>query len=137
MKRSPLRVAVPYLAVVAAIFVLIGLKLTLWSGPTIVIRVVGPEVEVDTTFLGEYHLGLDRVRINNESSSPAVVDARDPGGRLPNVFRLRAGRNELGAEAQKVRFVLEPGKSYVVTVCGNNGWARSECSSRKFTLPAG
>lgn len=137
MKPSPQRVAIVYLLLIAAICVVIALKLTIWSNPGIVVSTDGPAVIVDSMFLGRYPLGLERIRIASTTGGETIVDIRDPGGTLPNVFRLRAGENTIAAQGmESVRFNLAPGRTYALTLCGNNGWGRTGCRTKGLRLPS-
>jgi hypothetical protein len=138
MKPPSQRVAIIYLVLVAAILVLIGLKLTIWSAPGIVIFAERNEVVIDSRFLGEYHLGLERILISTESGQEAIVDLRDAGGKLPNIFRVGGGVNRIKLPGgEPTTFVLDPGKPYVLMLCGNNGWGRTTCRSKSLRVPAG
>ena len=132
------RVAILYLVLVAAICVLIGLKITIWSEPSVVVAAYGKELVIDSRFLGEYHLGIERIRIGGESGREAIVDVRDPEGRLPDVFRLVEGVNHLGLpDGERATFELHSDEPYVLTLCGNNGWGRTTCRSKSVRVPPG
>lgn len=138
MKPPSHRVAIIYLVLAAATLVLIGLKLTIWSSPGIVVSADGKDVVIDSTFLGEYHLGLERIRISTESGQRAIVDVRDANGRLPNIFRLREGLNGIELpDGKPTTFVLDPNKPYVLMICGDNGWGRTRCRSKSVRVPEG
>lgn len=138
MRSTSQRVAVIYLVLIATSLVLIGLKLTIWSVPGIVISAEDGEVVIDSTFLGEYHLGLERIRIDSESGQEVIVDLRDVDGELPNIIRLSPGVNRLElSDGSLTTFVLDADKSYVITLCGDNGWGRTQCNSKSLRLPTG
>jgi hypothetical protein len=136
MKPSPFRVAIVYLVFIAAMCVVIALKLTIWSSPGIVTSPDGPSLVVDSLFLGRYALGLERIRIASSPGGETIVELRDPGGALPNVFRLRAGENTIVVPGREsVRFILAPGRAYALTLCGDNGWGRTGCRTKGLQLP--
>jgi hypothetical protein len=138
MKPASHRVAIIYLVLVAAICVLIGLKLTVWSAPGIVVAAYGKELVIDSRFLGEYRLGVERIRIGGESGREAIVDVRDPEGQLPDVFRLVEGVNHLELpDGERATFELRSEEPYVLTLCGNNGWGRTTCRSKSLRVPPG
>lgn len=121
--------------VVVALIVLLGMNLTVWSGPNLDISAKGSEAKVESVFLGEYELGITRLRIESDDSSSLVVDLNNSHGGIPNVFDLRVGENQIGhSEGTVSRFVLKAAKPYVLTLCGNNGWGRIRCSSKPFRL---
>jgi hypothetical protein len=132
MKRGKLVVVA--LAVVA-LLVLLGLRLTIWSKPDLEIAENGSAAKVASTFLGEYELGITRLRIEQAGSDAPVVDATDSRAGIPNLFELRVGENRIEhSENAVVRFVLKERTPYVLTLCGNNGWGRVRCSSKQFRL---
>jgi len=138
MRPPSHRVAIAYLLMVAAILVLIILKLTIWSAPGIVVSADGNEVVIDSSFLGMYHFGLERIRIRSEQGSDAIVDVRDDDGRLPDIFRLSAGANSIQLpDGTPTAFDLVPNTPYVLMICGNNGWGQSRCRSKSVKVPAG
>ena len=117
------------------LIVLAGMKLTVWSGPNLEISVIGPEAKVESIFLGDYQLGITRLRIESDPSHPPVVDLEDLRGRMPSVFWLRVGENKIANSGGPIsKFELIEAKSYLLTLCGNNGWGRIRCSSRSFRL---
>jgi len=121
--------------VVIALLVLLGMKLTIWSGPDLDISSKGSEAKVKSVFLGEYELGITRLRIENEGPGTPVVDVQDSHGGIPNVFELRLGENQIAhSQGTLARFVLKEADPYVLTLCGNNGWGRIRCSSKQFRL---
>jgi hypothetical protein len=118
-----------------AVIVLLGMRLTVRSGPNLDITAKGSEAKVESVFLGEYHLGVTRLRIESDDADSAVVDLRDSRGGIPNVFELRLGENQIAHSGGTAsRFVLQEGRAYLLTLCGNNGWARIRCSSEQFRL---
>lgn len=121
--------------VVIALIVLLGMNLTVWSGPGLDISAKGPTAEVKSVFLGEYELGITRLRIESSDSDSPVVDVRDSNGGIPNVFDLRVGENQIaGSKGATSRFMLKEAEPYTLTLCGNNGWGRNRCSSKHFRL---
>ena len=118
-----------------ALIVLLGMRLTVWSGPSLDITAKESEAKVESVFLGEYHLGVTRLRIESDDSDSPVVDVTDSRGGIPNVFELRLGENQIAHSGGTAsRFVLKEGRPYLLTLCGNNGWARIRCSSEQFRL---
>src|SRR5688572_6322717 len=118
-----------------AFIVLAGMRLTVWSGPNLDITAKGSEAKVESVFLGEYHLGVTRLRIESDDADSPVVDLTDSRGGIPNVFELRLGENQIAhSGGTPPRFVLQEGRPYLLTLCGNNGWARIRCSSEQFRL---
>jgi hypothetical protein len=118
-----------------ALIVLLGMRLTVWSGPSLDITAKGSEAKVESVFLGEYHLGVTRLRIESDDADSPVVDITDSRGGIPNVFELRLGENQIAHSGGIAsRFVLKEGRPYLLTLCGNNGWARIRCSSEQFRL---
>ena len=121
--------------VVIALIILLGMNLTVWSGPNLDISAKGSEAKVESVFLGEYELGITRLRIENDDSTSPVVDVKDSRAGIPNVFKLRVGENQIAhSQGTLSRFVLKEAEPYVLTLCGNNGWGRVRCSSRPFRL---
>lgn len=121
--------------VVVGLLALLGMKLTIWSGPKLDISENGSRAKIDSTFLGEYELGITRLRIAGDDSNSPVVDVKDPHGAIPNLFELRVGENRIAArEGTIVEFVLKESTPYVLRLCGNNGWGRPGCSSKQFRL---
>ncbi|HJY08004.1 MAG TPA: hypothetical protein VJ323_16920 [Bryobacteraceae bacterium] len=121
--------------VVIALIVLLGMNLTVWAGPNLDIYAEGPKAKVESVFLGEYELGITRLRIVSDDSDSPVVDVQDSHGGIPSVFDLRVGENQIGdSEDTMSRFILKEAKPYKLTLCGNNGWGRNRCSSKPFRL---
>lgn len=136
MKTSPIRVAVTYLVIIGVICVLFALKLTIWSSPGIVLTSDGPALIVDSTFLGRYRLGLERITITSGDGREVVVDVRDPDGKLPNLFRLQPGENAIEIPGRdSASFSLSSAHAYVLTLCGDNGWGRTGCRTKRLELP--
>jgi hypothetical protein len=120
--------------ILIVLMVLVGMKLTVWSGPDLEISVIGPEAKVESIFLGDYQLGITRLRIESDAPLP-VVDLKDSRGGIPNVFGLRVGENQIAnSDGSIAQFMLTDAKSYLLTLCGNNGWGRIRCSSQVFRL---
>jgi hypothetical protein len=70
-------------------------------------------------------LGVTRLRIESDDGGSPVIDITDSRGGIPNVFELRLGENQIAQSgATASRFVLKEGRPYLLTLCGNNGWAR-------------
>ena len=121
--------------VLIASIALVAMRLTVWSGPSLDISAKGSEAKVESVFLGEYHLGVTRLRIESDDADSPVVDVTDSRGGIPNVFELRLGENQIAHSGGTAsRFVLKEGRPYLLTLCGNNGWARIRCSSEQFRL---
>jgi hypothetical protein len=103
-----------------------------------VVAAYGKELVIDSRFLGEYHLGVERIRIGGESVRETIVDVRDPEGRLPDVFRLVEGANHLELpDGERATFELRSDEPYVLMLCGNNGWGRTTCRSKSVRVPPG
>lgn len=135
MKAPANPTAFVFLVLTAATLIFLGLELTIWSAPAFVVSYSGSDAIVDSTFLGEYRLGLDRIRIVSAIPSETIIDLRDPGARLPNVFRLRAGENEIEVPGERrVSFRLMTDRKYTLMLCGNNGWGRVKCRSKTLQL---
>lgn len=135
--KPSIPIAITYLVIIGVICVMFALKLTIWSSPGIVISTDGPAVIVDSMFLGRYQLGLERIRIASTTGGDTIVDLRDPDGKLPNVFRLRAGENTIAVPGREsVPFLLAPSRNYALTLCGNNGWGRTGCRTKGLQLPS-
>ena len=119
-----------------ALIVLLGMRLTVWSGPSLDVSAEGSKAKVESVFLGEYHLGVTRLRIESDAAADSlVVDIADSRGGIPNVFELRLGENQIAHSGGAASpFVLKEGRPYLLTLCGNNGWARIRCSSEQFRL---
>jgi hypothetical protein len=121
--------------IVIGLLVLLGMRLTIWSGPDLRISENGSAASVDSASLGEYQLGITRLRIEQGGADVPVVDAQGSRAGIPNLFELRVGENQIVlSDSTVARFVLTEGTPYVLTLCGNNGWGRIGCSSKQFRL---
>jgi hypothetical protein len=101
---------------------------------------------VDTQFLGEYDLGLQKLLITDVGSGAAVLDLESSGPNIEGSFYLFIGPNRIDqldrgrsrvsrlVPRQGQRFVLEAHRTYQLAVCGNNGWGFLRCSTRAFVL---
>ena len=106
------------------------------AGPTLTALPRGDHLRVEGRFLGEYELGFERVRIEDDKTQEVICDL---SGRTTADIDLIAGLNTpqtmFGPEAE-VTFrggseacQLERGKGYRVTAWGNNGWGNVRASS--------
>jgi hypothetical protein len=122
-------------AIVVIALIVVGMNLTVRSGPNLDISAKGSEAKVESVFLGEYELGITRLRIETDDPNTLVLDMKDSHGRIPHVFDLRVGENQIAhSQGTLSRFVLKEAEPYVLTLCGNNGWGRIRCSSKPFRL---
>ena len=133
--KSALALGVTVGFVVCLALVFAALKLTVWSGLSVVIYSEGAAAKVESKFLGDYELGITRLRITHGRSQASIVDINDPAARIPNVFVLQTGANEIAlGSGPPAHFALLAGEPYRLTLCGNNGFARQRCTSRSLQL---
>ena len=133
-RRRAVGVAVAVVVCCSAL-VFAVLKLTVWSGPSVIITSKGASAKIDSTFLGEYYLGMTRLRIEHRRSRASIVDVSDPGAGIPNIFMLHVGRNEVAVgSGPPAYFELLADEPYRLTLCGNNGFARVLCTSKSIEL---
>ena len=114
-----------------------------FGGPSLRIGSGNGKVHIDTRFLGEYDLGLTKLVIT-DSGGATVLRLDNPDGSINGVFFLAAGTNSVAAldgrdtgpfvPQPRDAFVLERHHRYKIRVCGNNGFARTRCSRRGFSL---
>jgi hypothetical protein len=135
MKRTMVVVWSSGAITVISLLVLLGMRFTVWSGPNLEISSDGPRADVRSIFLGEYQLGISRLRVETTDTHSVAVDLNDSGARIPSVLTLQVGENEVSfSGGSPAHFVLDDRKSYELTLCGNNGWGRIRCSSKEFRL---
>jgi hypothetical protein len=131
--------------VITAIVLFCGYSYFL-AGPHLRITSRGGRAEIDTQFLGEYDLGLERLVITDGDSETVVLDLESAGPNIEGVFYLMSGANRIddldrgrSGVTRRVpkgakEFDLAAHHPYRVRVCGNNGSGYVRCSTGGFTL---
>ena len=107
----------------------------LWAGPGVQVHVRDGATVLDTTLLGDYQLGLTQVRVLDAASGIMVADLASPKQDLPSIVILTpsVSTNTPVPAPEGLVVPVVPGR-YEVTVCGNNGFARFNCTTRKVRV---
>jgi hypothetical protein len=107
----------------------------LWAGPGVRVHARNGSTVLDTTLLGDYQLGLTRVKVLDGASGTVVADLASERQDLPSIIILTPSVRTTTPvpTAGELVFPVVPGR-YHVTLCGNNGFARFNCTTRRVRV---
>jgi len=117
----------------------------IFGGPSVSVASHGTEKTVDLHFLGEYCIGISRVRLADRGRKDVIweVVAAEHHDTGICSFKLHLGRNSVRVDQPsdlefrvlhpvQPFFYLQKGKEYELTIWGNNGFARCEVTRRSI-----
>ena len=140
MSKTVLAVLV-VLGIIATSIVAFGAWLVWLSAPVIEVHTRGDEVRVSNVFLGEYYLGLTEMSVRDPKSGRVICHARHANGPVVTQIVLKSGLNTVPEQWVAVEpfssptFMLEAGRSYELTVRGNNGFGFTNRWRDTFAVP--
>ena len=90
-----------------ALIVLLGMRLTVWSGPSLDVSAEGSKAKVESVFLGDYQLGVTRLRIESDAAADSlVVDIADSRVGQNSLLVRTVSTNQSLSDAVKNMIVL-------------------------------
>jgi hypothetical protein len=135
------------ISAIAAAAVVLGIYAIFFAGPAVSIDSRGTTKVIDLHFLGEYCIGVSRIRLIDAASKQVVWEVAAIENQDTGIcqFILAPGRNSVRVgQPSDLKFaVVHPrnglfdllhGRRYEFTVWGNNGFARWGRTRRTFRM---